>query len=112
MISRNGKAAAPENYTFIKHFTPTHFIWTLVDPQGNIINGAGGPYTLKCNTLTTIINQVLPGMKSFYNSKNESEISVNASHAFCTSRTDTPELFCKNKMARMFSHPGHSSHLN
>lgn len=65
MLERNNVPFAA-NYTMLKMITPTHFIWTMTDAQGNIINGAGGKYTLEENTYTEFINMILPGMKSFY----------------------------------------------
>lgn len=65
IIERNDKPL-PATYKALKMITPTHFIWTMYDAQGNIINGAGGKYTLKENIYTESIDMVLPGMKTFY----------------------------------------------
>lgn len=59
----------PEGYTNIRLMTPTHFIWTLSDKEGNIISGAGGTYTMSSNTYTETILYTLPGMKSWKGKK-------------------------------------------
>lgn len=57
--------ATPEGYTTLKHITPTHFMWTMFDKEGNIISGAGGTYTLKEGVYTETILYTLPGMQSY-----------------------------------------------
>lgn len=59
----------PEGYTNIKMITPTHFIWTMSDKEGNIISGASGTYTMKDSTYTETILYTLPGMKSWKGKK-------------------------------------------
>lgn len=76
LISQNGKEL-PEYYTQLKIITDTHYIWTLIDNQGNIINGAGGTYTLDGSMFNEHITMVLPRMKSFYNHTTSFEISIN-----------------------------------
>jgi hypothetical protein len=37
----------PEEYTMLKHVTPTQFMWVTYDKDGKAFRAAGGPYTLK-----------------------------------------------------------------
>lgn len=55
----------PEGYTNIKMITPTHFIWTMIDKEGNIVTGAAGIYTLEGNVYSETILYTLPGMQSW-----------------------------------------------
>ncbi len=75
MLERNGQKV-PAHLSQIKLITPTHFMWTMSDNQGNIMNGAGGTYTLKGNKYAEMITLVLPGMKPYYNYQAEFELSV------------------------------------
>lgn len=59
----------PEGYTNIKMITPTHFIWTMSDKEGNIISGASGTYTFIGDTYTETILYTLPGMKTWKGKK-------------------------------------------
>ena len=75
LVERGGQSI-PAEYSMLKMITPTHFMWTIADPEGNIINGAGGAYTLVGNKYTESIDMVLPGMKSFYKSKAVYDVKV------------------------------------
>lgn len=68
MVSNNGEPM-PFQYTKIALITPTHFIWTLYDKHGNMLNGAGGTWEMKGDTYTETIEMVLPGMRNFYGEK-------------------------------------------
>ena len=37
----------PEGHTTLKHVTPTQFMWTTFDAEGQMSRAAGGSYTLK-----------------------------------------------------------------
>lgn len=65
-----------EGYTILKHLTPTHFIWTMFDDDGNIVSGAGGTYTLKDGVYTETILYTLPGMKRFKDKKGVYNVKV------------------------------------
>lgn len=55
----------PEGYSTLKMITSTHFIWTMVDKEGNIVSGAGGTYTMKDGVYTETILYTLPGMHTW-----------------------------------------------
>lgn len=58
-----------EGYSTLKMITPTHFIWTMIDKDGNIASGAGGTYTMKDGVYTETILYTLPGMQSWKGKK-------------------------------------------
>jgi hypothetical protein len=58
-----------EGYSTLKMITPTHFIWTMIDKDGNIVSGAGGTYTMKDGVYTETILYTLPGMQTWKGKK-------------------------------------------
>ncbi len=58
-----------EGYSTLKMITPTHFIWTMIDIDGNIVSGAGGTYTMQDGVYTETILYTLPGMQSWKGKK-------------------------------------------
>jgi hypothetical protein len=59
----------PEGYSTYKFITPSHFIWTMIDKEGNIVSGAGGTYTMIDGVYTETILYTLPGMKTWKGKK-------------------------------------------
>ena len=41
----------PTRLTTLKHMTPTHYMWATYDRDGQVTRTAGGPYTLKGETM-------------------------------------------------------------
>ncbi|MEA4916425.1 hypothetical protein [Proteiniphilum sp.] len=59
----------PEGFTNLKHITSTHFMWTIIDKDGNIATGAGGTYTLKDGVYIETVLFTLPGMQNLKGKK-------------------------------------------
>ena len=41
----------PDRLTTLKHMTPAHYMWVSYDEDGKVARTAGGPYTLKGETM-------------------------------------------------------------
>jgi hypothetical protein len=40
-----------KDFTTLKHYTPTHFMWVTFDKAGKVIRTGGGPYSFNGKTL-------------------------------------------------------------